>query len=78
MIVQSPTTPAQPSHHQRAKKTVVSHKRVVGEGITKGSVLGFGSGTDLAFLREKGFYATTYDPHYAPLLIVGLRKTPPE
>lgn len=68
MIVQSPRNPNSHLTVKDRKWPSFPTKELFTQGAVKGKVLDFGSGLglDVAFLREKGFDATAYDPHYAP------------
>lgn len=68
LIYQSPKNPN--SHLTIKERRYPSYpvKQLLMTGLIQGRVLDFGCGpgTDIAFLREKNFDITGYDPYYAP------------
>lgn len=73
MIVQSPKNPYSHLTIKERKWASFPTKQLLALGLIKGRTLDFGSGTgvDTAFLREKGFDITSYDPYYAPAYPTG-------
>jgi len=68
LIYQSPKNPNSHLTIKERKWPSYPTKYLLTEGKILGKVLDFGcgNGTDVAFLRKKGFDITGYDPHYAP------------
>lgn len=68
MIFQSPKNPYSHLTIKERKWPSFPTKELLTQKLIAGRVLDFGSGTgiDVAFLREKGFDITAYDPYYAP------------
>lgn len=68
LVLRSPQNPN--SHLTVKERSEASFpvRHLQRSGLIRGRVLDFGSGlgTDVAFLRQAGFDATAYDPHYAP------------
>lgn len=73
MIVQSPKNPNSHLTIKERKWPSFPTKELLAQGFIRGRVLDFGSGTgiDAAFLQEKGFHVTCYDPYYAPTYPTG-------
>ncbi|PWH14393.1 MAG: HIT family protein [Anaerolineae bacterium] len=69
-------SPQNPNSHLTVKERIQASfpvRHLLRNGLIRGRVLDFGCGlgTDVNFLREKGFDVTGYDPHYAPDLPCG-------
>lgn len=64
-------SPQNPNSHLTVKERTQASfpvRHLLKNGLIRGHVLDFGCGlgVDVAFLRNKGFNVTGYDPHYAP------------